>query len=176
MEEGVEGVGGVGEVGADLFLEGVGEGVAAGDADEGVLQEEVELVAAVAGAEQDAERLEGLGGQQVAAGEFHRLLQQVGGDAAGALHVLRVAGVVRLVLAGDTGIGGAVDVVGVGVEGGEAAGEQGGGDAFGGGGEVGGGAEAAEALAEDGPGAPPVRPGRIASQSRTMESARKRVR
>jgi hypothetical protein len=59
---------------------------------------------------------------------------------------------VRGDLAFDAGVGGPVDVVGVGVQRGQAAGDQGGGEAFGGGGEVGHRAEAAEALAEDGPG------------------------
>ncbi len=78
--------------------------------------------------------------------------EEVVGDAAGALDVLRVAGVVRGDLALDAGVGGPVDVVGVGVEGGQTAGDQRGVQALGGQREVGDGAEAAEALAEHGPG------------------------
>ncbi len=136
----------------DLFLERVGEFVAARGADEGVLQEEVEAVAAVAAAEHDAEGLEGLDGEPVAVGQDRLVAHQVLGDAAGALHVLRVAVVVGGDLALDARVGGAVDVVGVRVEGRQAAGEDRGVQALGGGGEVVDRAEAAEALAEDGPG------------------------
>ena len=50
----------------DLLLEGVGEGGALRGADEGVLQEVVQAVAAVAAAEEDAEGLERLDGEPVA--------------------------------------------------------------------------------------------------------------
>lgn len=141
-----------------------------------MLQEEVQTVTALAAAEEDAERLEGLDGQPVTVGQRHLAGEEVVGDTAGPLDVLRIAGVVRGDLALHAGVGGPVDVVGVGVEGGQTAGEDGGGEALGGEGQIGGRAEAAEALAQDGPGAPPVTWARIASQSRTMESARKRAR
>ncbi len=80
--------------------------------------------------------------------------QEVVGDAAGPFDVLRVAGVVRADLAFDARVGGPVDVVGVGVEGGQAAGDDRGAHSLGGEGEVRHRAEAAEALAEDGPGGP----------------------
>ncbi len=152
VDQRVEGVSGEGEGGAGAFQEGVGEGRSGGGGDEGVLQQVVELVAAVASAEEDAEGLEGLDRQDVAAGEFGRLLREVGGDPAGPLDVHRVTGVVGRVLALDARVGGAVDVVGGGGQRREAAGDQGGGEALGCAGEVPDRAEAAEALAQYGPG------------------------
>jgi hypothetical protein len=143
---------GVRQQALDLLLERVGEGRPAGGADEGVLQEVVQPVAALTAAEEDAERLEGLGGQPVAVGQDDVVGEEVVGDAAGALDVLRVAGVVRGDLALDARVGGPVDVVGVRVEGGQPAGDDGGGQPLGGGGQIVDRAEAAEALAEDGPG------------------------
>lgn len=109
-------------------------------------------MAALAAAEEDTEGLEGLGGEAVAVRQDHIACEEVVGDSAGALDVLRVAGVVRGDLALDPRVGRAIDVVGVRVEGGQAAGDDRGGQALGGGGEVVDRAEAAEALAEDGPG------------------------
>ena len=80
-------------------------------ADEGVLQQVVQLVAAVAAAEEDAERLEGLDGEAVAAGQYGPVLGEVLGDPAGPLDVLRVTGVVRGDLALDARVRGPVDVV-----------------------------------------------------------------
>lgn len=117
-----------------------------------MLQEEVQPVAALAAAEDDTEGLEGLDGQTVAVGQDDLVVQEVVGDPAGALDVLRVAGVVGGDLAFDARVGGPVDVVCVGVEGGQAAGDHGGAEALRSDGEVADGAEAAEALAEDGPG------------------------
>jgi hypothetical protein len=127
--------------------------------DEGFFQEEVQPVAALAAAEEDAEGLEGLDGEAVAVRQGHLVVEEMVGDTAGALGVLRVAGVVRGDLALDARVGGAVDVVGVGVEGREATGDHRGAEAFGGGGEVVHRAEAAEALAEDGPGGAAGEPG-----------------
>lgn len=136
----------------DLFLEGVGECRTLRGAHEGVLQQVVQAMAALAATEEDAQRLEGLDGQAVAAAEDRLVLEHVLGDPAGALDVLRVARVVRGDLALDARVGGAVDVVGVPVEGGQPAGDEGGAQPLGGAGQVVHRAEAAEALAEDRPG------------------------
>lgn len=152
VDQCVQRVPGVREEGLDVLLEGVGEGRALGGADEGVLQEVVQAVAALAAAEEDAEGLEGLDGEAVAAVQDGLVPQEVLGDAPGALDILGVTRVMGGDLALDARVGGPVDVVGVAVEGGQAAGDQGGAEALGRGGEVVDRAEAAEALAEDGPG------------------------
>ncbi len=86
------------------------------------------------------------------AGALGPVLGQVRGDGAGALDVLRVAGVVGGDLPLDARVRGPVDVVRVRVEGWQPAGDQDLLEPFRGGGEVADGAEAAEGLAEDGPG------------------------
>ncbi len=153
MDERVQRVGGVRQLRLRLLLEGVGERGPVGGGDEGVLQEVVQPVAAVAAAEEDAQGLERLDGEPVAVRQHDRLVgEQMLGDAPGALDVLRVAVVVRGDLAFDTGVRGAVDLVGVDGEGRQPAGEERGAQPLGRGGQVPHGAEAAEALAEDGPG------------------------
>lgn len=152
MDEGVERVGRVGEEALDLFLERVGELRTLRGADEGVLQQVVQPVTALAAAEEDAEGLEGLDGQAVAVRQGDVAGEEMVGDTTGPFDVLRIAGVVRGDLALHTRVGGPVDVVGVGVEGGQTAGDDGGGEALGGEGQIGRGAETAEALAQDGPG------------------------
>ncbi|CAL2073818.1 protein of unknown function [Streptomyces murinus] len=152
VDEGVEGVARERQQALDLLLEGVRQLGPGRGADERVREEVVEAVAAVAAAEHQAEGLEGLDGEAVAVRQDHVMGEQVVGDAAGPLDVLRVPGVVRGDLAFDAGVGGAVDVLGVGVQGGQSAGDQGGVQALGGEREVRHRAEAAEALAEDGPG------------------------
>ncbi len=137
--------------GLDLFLERVGEVEPAGGAHEGVLQEVVQPVAAVARTEHQAEGLEGLHGEAVAVRQDHLVGEEVVGDTAGPLDVLRIAGVVRGDLPLDARVGGAVHVVGVGVERGQPAGDHGRPQTLGGEGEVRHRAEAPEALAEHGP-------------------------
>lgn len=176
VHERVQRVSGVGERGLYVLLECVGQFDAGGRADEGVLEEVVQAVAAAGPAEQDAQGLERLDGQPVAAVQYGLVFGEVLGDAAGAFDVLRVARVVGGDLAFDARIRGAVDVVRVAVERGQAAGDDSGGEALGGRRQVVGCAEPAEALAENGPGAPPVTSSRMASQSRTIESARKCAR
>lgn len=107
---------------------------------------------ALAAAEEDAEGLEGLDGQPVAVRQDRLVDAHVLGDPPRPFDVLRVTGVVRGDLAFDTGIGGPVDVVRVPVERREATRDQGGGQPFGRRRQIVHRAEAAEALAEDGPG------------------------
>lgn len=80
------------------------------------------------------------------------MLGEVGGDPACPPDVLRVAGVVRLDLALDAGVRGAVDVVRGGVQRGQSPGDKYGAQPVGRGGQIVRGAESAEALAQHGPG------------------------
>lgn len=106
---------------------------------------------AVPDAEEDAEGLERLGREDVAVRQDGVVLGDVSDDPPGLFDILRVAGVVGGDLAFDAGVRGAVDVVGTTVEQGQAAGDQYGAQSLGRGGEIADGAEAAEALAEEGP-------------------------
>ena len=72
VDEGVQRVAGVRQEALGLLLERVGEGRALRGADEGVLQQVVQPVAALAAAEEDAEGLEGLDGQPVAVRQDRR--------------------------------------------------------------------------------------------------------
>ena len=117
----------------------------------GILQHEVQDVGAIGVAEHLAQLAESRRGQARAVAQGLLDVGQVGGHVPGVFLVLRVAGEVVLVALGRLRIGAQVDLVRVGVESGQAAGDEGLRQAVGSVGQVVGDAESAEGLAEGRP-------------------------
>ncbi len=151
VQDGVEGAFGERELRLGAAQEGVGQLRPGAAPDPGVLQQVVQGVRAAARAEQQTERLERPHGQPSATGQLRGRGGQVLGDPPHRLDVLRVAGVVRGILAGHPRVGRPVHVGRAAAQPRQSAGDHGLAHALGGQREVGEGAEAAEALPEQAP-------------------------
>ncbi len=162
VQDGEQRGGGEGEVALHGLEEGFRQFGAGGAGHPRVLDQVVQDVRAGAGPQHPAEPLERLRRQQPAAGQPRRVFPQVRGDTADALDVLRVARVVRGVLAGHPRVRGPVDVLGRGPQPRQTAGDHDLAQALGRVREIGRGAEAAEALPQDAP--PRVGAGQFAAE------------
>ncbi len=119
---------------------------------EGLLEQPVELLGAVTHAQHQSQALEAAHAQSIAVGQADIVVQQMVGDGVDPLAIIGKARQIRLKLALHSTVGAPVDLVGVGVERRQAAGDIAAAQSLGRVGQVGQGQKAAVALAQRGPG------------------------